>query len=73
MKKMFLVCAGALCLAMGAAIAGAPLISELASPELVFGLGVMVAAAVGFFASTPFLINNGHPRSIFETRRAGLA
>ena len=69
MKKMFLVCAGALCLAMGAAIAGAPLISELASPELVFGLGVMVAAAVGFFASTPF----GHPRSIFETRRAGLA
>ncbi|NCP19064.1 MAG: hypothetical protein GW855_07895 [Erythrobacter sp.] len=71
--KSILVGLGAIALVTVAAIAAAPLVSELASAPFLVGAAVAIGAAFALFAPEPFILNNRHPRSIFETRRAGLA
>ncbi|MEL7681071.1 hypothetical protein AAG602_07885 [Citromicrobium bathyomarinum] len=60
-------------LATVALIAASPLVAGLALLPVLIGGAFAVGAAIGLLAPEPFIPSNGHPRSIFETRRAGLA
>ncbi|MEL7754007.1 hypothetical protein VO57_008860 [Citromicrobium bathyomarinum] len=70
--KSFLVGLCFLSLATVALIAASPLVAELAWLPVLIGGAFAVGVAIGLFAPEPLIPSNGHPRSIFETRRAGL-
>lgn len=75
---------GFLGIAAGLAVAAALAVAPPLAPPLAVPIGLAVAATllvgsgfvrsvIGLFAPEPFHWLQSHPRSIFETRRAGLA